>query len=98
MSNVKINHENVENTVSALKNTIQSEIIDASTASGNNILNAIENSSGEFIEAFKEEINRETEVIKEVGELLIAIVDYVQSAANAFEAVDDKYNDSKLNG
>lgn len=96
MANVSIHYEIVTSNVEMLVKKIQSGIIDGSAKSGERIIETVENSSGDFIEALKEEVNQETAVIREVGELLIAMAQYVQSAADSFAGVDRSYNTPHL--
>lgn len=92
MANISIQYGAVAQNLDSLIATIQDEIIDASAKSSELIIAAAENSSGDFIEALKEEVNQEAAVIKETGELLIAMAQYVQSATNSFAGVNRNYN------
>lgn len=96
MSDISINSSNTERAVSELVNKIQTEIIDASVTSGNAIISAMEQSAGDFIDSLKEEVTQETAIINSVGDLLIAMVNYIQSASAAFANVDTTYNSSKV--
>ena len=96
MGDISINSANIESRVSELTRKIQTEIISAGTKSGKAVIDAVENSSGDFIDALKEEVSRETAVINSVGKLLIAMADYVQTAANEFARVDTTYNSLKI--
>lgn len=96
MSDININSRMIESSISSLVSKIQTDIIDASTTSGNTIISAIEHSSGDLIESFKEEISCEVTVINSVGELLISMANYIQSATNAFVYVDTTYDSSKI--
>lgn len=95
MANISIDYGKVTGDIDALVKKIQSEIIDASANSRTLIMETVENSSGDFIEALKEEVNQETAIIQEVGELLIAMAQYVQSAADSFAGVDRSYDVQK---
>lgn len=96
MSDISINSSNTERAVSELVNKIQTEIIAASVTSGNAIISAMEQSAGDFIDSLKEEVTQETAIINSVGDLLIAMVNYIQSASAAFANVDTTYNSSKV--
>ena len=96
MDSISISRSNTESAVSELINKIQTEVIDAGTMSGNRVINAIENSAGDFINSLKDEVAQETVIINKVGDLLIAMANYIQSAATAFANVDDTYNNSKV--
>lgn len=96
MDSINISRTNTESAVSEIINKVQREVIDAGTMSGNQIINTIENSAGDFADSLKEEMEREIKIIKEAGELLIAMADYIRSAATAFEEADHAYNTSKL--
>lgn len=96
MSNISIRGTSVEETVLGIVDMIQTEIIDASTVSRDTIINTIENSAGDFMESLKEEIAQEAVVINVVGDLLIELAKYIQSAAEAFASVDTSYKSSKL--
>lgn len=96
MSDISINSGNIEIAISELVNKIQTEIIDASSTSGNTIVSVVENSSGVFISSFKEEVSNEVAVLHSVGELLIAMANYIQSAANAFAYIDKAYDTTKV--
>ena len=96
MDSISISRSNTENEVSKLAGMVQTEIIDAGAESGNQIINVIDNSTGDFVDSLKEEIEQEVKLIHELGELLIAMTNYIQSAAAAFEDVDHTYNTSKL--
>lgn len=96
MGKISIRNTNVEETVLEIVDMIQTDIIDASTASRDTIINTVENSSGDFIESLKEEIAQEAVVINAVGDLLIELAKYIQSAAEAFASVDTSYKSSKV--
>lgn len=96
MSNISISSSNTEQLVSELINKIQTEIIDASAASENRIISAVEHSAGDFIDSLKEEVAQEATVMNLAGELLIAMAEYIQSASAAFASVDTTYNTSKV--
>lgn len=96
MRDISINSSNTERAVSEIISKIQTEIIEAGQASGNRILGAVEHSAGDFIESLKNEVTRETAIMNSVGELLIAMANYIQSASNAFANVDTMYNASKV--
>lgn len=96
MNDVSINNGNTERAVSEIISKVQTGIIEAGRASESVILSAVERSAGDFIDALKKEVVRETAVLNSVGELLIAVANYVQSAANAFANVDTTYNASKV--
>lgn len=96
MSDIGINSSNTELAVAELINRIRTEIIDAGQTSCNKLINTVEHSAGDFMESFKTEIARETETMNAVGELLIAMANYIQAAANAFMAVDMTYNTSRF--
>lgn len=96
MSDVSINSSNTERTVARLISKIQTEIIEAGQTSGNMIVNTVGHSAGDFIDSFKNEVIREIEIMNSVGELLIAMANYIQSASNAFAAVDTTYNTSRV--
>lgn len=96
MKNISINYENVRSTAKLIVNKVQTEVIDASVASANKIQSCIENSSGEFIDAFKEELKQEMTILGEAGELLIAIANYVLDFAQTAEAKDESYSNSKV--
>lgn len=96
MSDISISSSNTERVVSELINKTQTEIIDASAASGNTVISAIEHSAGDFIDSLKEEVSHETEIMNSVGDLLIAMANYIQSASTAFANVDTTYSSSKV--
>lgn len=93
---LKVFSQNIDIMVSQLKDNIQKEIKDASTASGEIILSAIVHSSGEFVNSLKEEVSNEILVLNAVGDFLIATAKYIQSASNEFVNVDTKYKTSKI--
>ena len=95
MSDISISSNNTEHAVAEIINKIQTEIIEAGRTSGDKIINAAEHSAGEFIESLKNEVAHDAAVINSVGELLIAMANYRQSAANAFANVDMTYNTPK---
>lgn len=96
MSDISISSSNTESAVSELITKIQTDIIDAAKTSGDNIANAVVNSAGDFIDSLKIEVAQEAEVMNTVGELLIAMAKYIQSAADTFASVDTTYNTSKI--
>lgn len=96
MSDISINSSNTERAVSEIISKIQTEIIEESRTSGNRIIDSIGDSAGDFIDSLKNEMAQETAIMSSVGELLIAMANYIQSAANAFAAVDTTYNTAKV--
>lgn len=95
-NNISVNISSTENRVSGLINRIQTEIIDASRISKDIILNAVENSAGDFIDSLREEVMQEAAAMNLAGELLIAMADYIRSASVALASVDTAYNNSKV--
>lgn len=96
MDSISISRSNTESMVSNFISQIETEVMEAAEESRKTIIDAIDRSSGEFIDSLKEEVEREVELISEVGELLIAVTKYVQSAATAFADVDQIYSTSKV--
>lgn len=96
MDSISICYINTEFRISRIISKIETEIIGESERSKEKILAAIERSSGEFIDSLKEEAERESGMIRETGELLIAVVKYIESAAMAFADVDQAYSASKI--
>ena len=96
MSDISISSSNTESAVSELITKIKTDIIDAAKTSGDNIANAVVNSAGDFIDSLKIEVAQEAEVMNTVGELLMAMANYIQSAADTFASVDTTYNTSKI--
>lgn len=96
MSDISISKSNTEQLVSEMIGKIQSGIISASEASGRKIISAVENSSGDFIDALQEEIEKETAIMGATGRLLISMAEYIRSASHAFAGVDHTYNNSKV--
>lgn len=96
MGDISISGSNTEQIAAELINRIQTEIIDAGAASEHRIVSAVEHSAGDFIEALKEEAAQEAAVMRQAGELLIAMTEYILSAANAFADVDEAYHTSKV--
>lgn len=95
MSDISINNSNTEQAVAELINKIQTKIIGVGQTSENRFMNIIEYSAGDFIESLKSEVIRETEIMNSVGELLLAMANYIQAASNAFANVDITYNTSR---
>lgn len=89
---ININKHFTECMVAEIINKVQTEIIEASRTSEDKIINAAEHSAGDFIESLKNEVAQEAAVINSVGELLIEMANYIQSAANAFVDVDMTYS------
>lgn len=96
MSDISINSSNTEREVSEIISKIQTEIIEGSQASGNVIIGAVGHSAGDFIESLKNEVAQETAIMSSVGELLVAMANYIQSASTAFANVDTTYSSSKI--
>lgn len=96
MSDISISSSNTEQIVSGLINKIRTEIIDASAASENRIISAVEHSAGDLIDSLREEVSREAAIMNLAGELLTAMADYIRSASDAFANVDTAYNTSKV--
>lgn len=96
MSDISISSSSTETAVAELITTIQTDIIDAAQTSKDNITNAVVDSSGDFIDSLISEVEKETEIVNAAGELLIAMANYIQSAADAFATVDTTYNTSKI--
>lgn len=96
MDSISISRSNTESKVSEITGKIRTEIIEAAKASKKTIIDVIERSSGEFIDSLAEEMEREEKIIREAGELLIAVAEYIHSAATAFADVDQKYSTSKV--
>lgn len=96
MRDISINKSNTESAVARIINRIQSEVIEAAQASENMIIGAVGHSAGDFIDSLKNEVAQEAAVMNSVGELLIAMANYIQSASNTFANVDAAYNTSKV--
>lgn len=96
MSDISINNSSVEQAVAELVSRIQVKVKDAGTTSGNAIINAVEHSSGEFINSLKSEVAQEAAIMNSVGDLLIVMANYIQSASTAFANMDAKYSKPKM--
>lgn len=95
-SNIRIEKNQVEYQAEALSKLVSRDIIDSARQSKNQILNAVENSSGDFIRVFQETVIKEEEVMEETGQFLIAVLEYVKSASRAFVELDEKYRTDKV--
>lgn len=95
MSDIGINSSNTETAVSELITEIQTGIIDAAQTYKNNIVNAVADSKGDFIDSFISEVEKEAETINEVGELLIEMANFIQSVSDALVSMDETYHISK---
>lgn len=98
MRDVSVNSSTVGSETNKLIAAIQTDIIDATETSCTAIIDSIENSAGDFIESLKAEVNNEAALITAVGELLIEMLNYVQSAANCFASIDYTYSGSHVEG
>lgn len=96
MCDISISSSSTESMISGLISRIRTNIIDKSKASGDTIVNAVENSAGDFIESLKAEVEQEVAMMNAVGELLIAMADYIQAASVSFADVDTTYNTTKI--
>lgn len=96
MDSINISLGMVEATVSEIVDSINERIIERAKSSKGEIINLIEDSSGEFIDSLKEEVEREVRLIEDIGNLLIAAAKYVESAAESFTEVDRSYDFSKI--
>lgn len=96
MDSISISRSAAEGAVTGLIDRIQTHIIEGSKTAGDSIINSVEHSEGDFIEALKEEVEQEVKMMNSMGELLISVAAYIRSAAAAFSEVDDSYNISKI--
>lgn len=96
MSDISINKGNTENAVAEIVNRVRSEIMEAGQVSADRIAGAVGHSAGDFILSLQNEAAQEAAVMHSVGELLIAMAEYIQSASDAFANVDTTYNTSKV--
>lgn len=96
MDSISISKSNTESRVLDVISRIQTYVIDGSKAAGQEVINAAGFSNGDFINALRAEVGQEVIMLNSVGELLISVANYVQSAVNAFSEVDDRYNTSKV--
>lgn len=96
MDSVSINIANLEEEISSLRIIINQEIKYISLVRKNEIFNALENSSGDFVDAIKEQVAAESAILISIGDLLLEMIDFVQSAANALMNVDTRYSNPKV--
>ena len=96
MCDISISSSSTESMIAGLISRIQTNIIERSKASGNTIVNAVENSAGDFIKSLKVEVGQEVVMMNSVGELLIAMANYIQAASASFADVDTTYNTTKI--
>ena len=96
MSDISISNSSVEQAVTELVNKIQREVKYAGTTSANTVINVVEHSAGEFVDSLKSEVAQEAVIMNSVGDLLIAMANYIQSASNAFANMDTKYSKPKM--
>lgn len=96
MCDISISNSSTESMISGLIGRIRTNIIDGSKTSGDAIVNAVENSAGDFIESLKVEVEQEVAMVNSVGELLIAMANYIQAASASFADVDTTYNNTKV--
>lgn len=97
MGKVSINQSRVEQTAASISGRVQTEVIDAGTASAKKMISALENSCGDFADSLREEIQKEMTAIEETGQLLIALANYIKSAAADFDEVDKAHQDLRVN-
>lgn len=96
MADIGIKPEEVGSILTDIISRVESEIIESSADTKNIIIDTIDNSAGDFVNSLAENITKETDTICDIGELLIAIANYIQSATDEFVAVDQSHNTSKV--
>ncbi len=96
MADIGIKPEEVGSILTDIISRVESEIIEASVDTKNIIIDAIDNSAGDFVTSLTENITKEADTICDIGELLIAIANYIQSATDEFAAVDQSHHTSKV--
>lgn len=96
MCDISVSNSNTEGAISGFISRVQTHIIEESKESGDRIINAINHSAGSFIDSLKVEVEQEVMMMDSVGELLIAMADYIRLAASALADVDATYNNSKV--
>lgn len=96
MDSISISKSNTEEVTSRIIKDINTYIIEASQKAGEDIKRAVMDSSGDFIDSLVGEVDEEVKMMNAVGELLIEVAKYIQSAATAFADVDSGYNVSKV--
>lgn len=88
MGKLDISFENVREKTNELQTKIQNEFLGNIVSCYDNLNNAIEQSGGKSIDAIREELQQEKQVLLGVSNFMTGLLNFIQKSADAFEEVD----------
>ena len=91
MGKLDISFENVREKTNELQTKIQSEFLGNIVSHYDSLNNAIEQSGGKSIDAIREELHQEKQVLLGVGNFMTGLLNFIQESSDAFEEVDVKH-------
>jgi len=93
---ISINGPELSDKIQSMNNTIQQDIINEALAFQTYVDGTLNSSAGEFAEMMKKYGKHANEIVSEIGELLIATLDYIDAARASFAQVDLSYSSNKI--
>lgn len=96
MGNIILQSVVVKAKTAGIKKKIQSEILDANKKNTKKLKQFMKNSKGQNVDALKEQMDKESQLVNGLGDLLTDMVEYIDMICDEFEQLDRKYATEKL--
>lgn len=97
MGNITLQSVVVKSKTAGIKKKIQSEILNDNKKNTKKLKQYMKNSKGQNVDALKSQIDKETQLVNGLGDLLADMVEYIDMICDDFEQLDRKYAAEKLN-
>lgn len=96
MGNIILQSVVVKAKTAGIKKKIQSEILDGNKKNTKKLKQFMKNSKGQNVDALKEQMDKESQLVNGLGDLLTDMVEYIDMICDEFEQLDRKYAVEKL--
>ena len=91
MGNIILQSVVVKAKTAGIKKKIQSEILDGNKKNTKKLKQFMKNSKGQNVDALKEQMDKESQLVNGLGDLLTDMVEYIDMICDEFEQLDRKY-------
>lgn len=98
MGNITIQSVVIKAKTAAIKKNIQSDILDDNKQKIKKLKKCMKDSKGQNVTALKEQLDKESQLVNGLGDLLTDLVEYIDMVCDDFEQLDRNYAGKKVNG
>lgn len=98
MGNITLQSVVVKAKTAAIKKNIQSDILNDNKQKIKKLKKYVKDSKGQNVTALKDQLDKESQLVNGLGDLLTDMAEYIDMVCDDFEQLDRSYAVKKVNG